>query len=126
MKTLIVLKPGWKDHSGLVLEITFGFYFTLTKEAKVSKRFWMKFYPSDVKTAEFKKKVKYLSSSSCFFIILEGEKVVELIKSRIGGIRKKYGRKSTDIENIAHSSRSNAEAKREIELFEKLYPPNRL
>ncbi len=131
MKTLIVVKPGWKRYPGLLFGIGVfahgnGMAIILHHTATASKAFWEQFFPDNAKMADSERTTEYLISASSIFIIIEGDNAVELVKQRVVKTRKIYGKKDADIKNVLHSSDSEESAQKEIGLVIEFMSQDRL
>ena len=132
MRTLMIVKPGWKKFPGLLFGIGAFAHIKhleicLKHFARPTREFWERFYQSHTNAPYFEEMIKYLTSSHSIFLIFEGnDEVIQLIRNRVVEIRTRYGKTGKDTKNILHASDSNESAQREIELVIDSITHNRL
>lgn len=124
MKTLIIVKPDWVDNRSLLSEI-FNFIkendlqIVLSERFTLKEDFWRKFYVDHSGTFYFEEMIKWMSSLPSLFLIIEGDKAVDLVRQKVvgvngSGLRLKY--QISELKNVVHASDSEDSAKQELDL----------
>jgi nucleoside-diphosphate kinase len=125
LETLIVVKPDWAENAdflaelnGLIKEHKLTIIFS--KKATLKEDFWKEFYVGHIGTDYFDDMIIWLSSSPSIFLVVGGEKALELVRWQIigrkgSGLRGKY--QKSELKNVAHASDSDGSAIREISLI---------
>ena len=121
MRTLLIVKPGWKRYPGLLFGIgafirVKNLDICLEHTTIACRKFWEEFYQSHSKAPYFEEMINYLTSSKYIFMILDGDLVVKSVRERVIEIRARYGKKGKDTKNVLHASDSEENAQKEIDL----------
>ena len=124
MRTLIVIKPDWVENCDLLSELyglikEYDLNIIFSKKISLKEDFWREFYIDHLGTSYFEEMVRWMSSSQSFFLIIDGERAIDLVRCKVigrngFGLRGKY--QVSELRNVAHASDSEESATREINL----------
>ena len=122
MKTLVIVKPGFKQYPGLLFGIGSFIYAKrwdtlFNKTVQPPREFWEKLYSAQKDQPFFEEMIRYLISSWSIGIIIEGDDVVRLMRVRAVEIRARHGKSGKVFKDIVHSSENDGDAEREVNLF---------